>query len=991
MADVVIENPVLNSPYEEPGRHFRFDEDGITNEIVEGRRLSTYFIPIPPPKKKGQAPLPGTWTSERVRENEFINQVRAEVSMWRGQGRPGITPITRELLDYWTNPEREHRLFFCQIEAVETAIYLAEVAPHTGRAWIERQIKLANQRANPGLYRVATKMATGTGKTVVMGMVIAWQVLNKLAAVQDRRFSDTFLVITPGITIRERLQVLLPNAPGNYFRALDLVPPDLHERLQAATVVITNFHALIRREREEFRGVSTTTKKILAKGDDLDRFRETPGEMVRRVCRAIGNKRNIIVINDEAHHCYHENPEQEEGALPGDDKVEAEQNTEAARVWITGLEAVAKKVGIRTIYDLSATPFFLRGSGYKEGTLFPWVVSDFSLIDSIECGIVKIPRVPVSDDQMTGEMPTYRNLWLRVREELPKKGRTATAPSAEPLLPKQLEAALYSLYGNYEKAYRRWEQAAIPDATPPVFIVVCGNTTVSKMVYDWIAGWEKLLEDGTRVVVPGKLTVFSNEDHGEWRARPNTLLIDSAQLEAGEAMSAEFKKLASAEIEEFKHEYRVRRPGADPEAITDEQILREVMNTVGKPGKLGEHVKCVVSVAMLTEGWDARTVTHILGVRAFGTQLLCEQVVGRGLRRTSYEPGDDGLLEPDYAEVYGVPFSFLPTAGTSPEPRAPKTVHHVRAMPERAHLEITFPRVIGYRYLLPAEHLTANFTDASEMVLSTKEIPTETHMHPIVGETDLHTLDDLKKRRMQEVAFQIAQLLANKYLEAEDGSARPWLFPQALAITREWLERCVHCQDDAFAQMLLLVQYAHSAAGCIRAAILQGTSGEKRLLPILRPYDPTGSTSEVEFDTTKDVYTTDPDRCHVNYVALDSGWEAKLADSLESMKEVRSYVKNQGLGLYIPYTIEGRQANYVPDYIVRIDDGGEDPLNLILEVTGERKKEKAAKVEAARTQWVPAMNNRGGLGRWAFIEITDPWDAKNLVRAKFPNEAKAGT
>ena len=991
MPDVVIENPVINSPYEEPARHFRFDEDGITNEIVQARRLSTYFIPIPPPKKKGQTPLPGTWTSERVRENEFINQVRAEVSMWRKQGQPGITPITRELLEYWTNPERERRLFFCQIEAAETAIYLAEVAPHTGRAWIEKQIKLANDRANPGLYRVATKMATGTGKTVVMAMFIAWQVLNKLAAVQDKRFSDTFLVITPGITVRERLQVLLPNAPGNYYRALDLVPPDLYERLQAATVVITNFHTLIRREREEFRGVSTTTKRILAKGEDLDRFRETPDEMVRRVCRAVGNKRNIIVINDEAHHCYHENPEQEEAALTGEDKAEAEQNTEAARVWITGLEAVAKKVGIRAIYDLSATPFFLRGSGYREGTLFPWVVSDFSLIDSIECGIVKIPRVPVSDDQMTGEMPTYRNLWLRVRDELPKKGRAATAPSGEPLLPKELEAALYSLYGNYDKAYKRWKKAAIPDATPPVFIVVCSNTTVSKMVYDWIAGWEKLLEDRTKVVVPGKLAIFSNEDHGEWRGRPNTLLIDSAQLESGEAMSTEFKKIASAEIEEFKHEYRLRHPGADPQAITDEQILREVMNTVGKPGKLGEYVKCVVSVSMLTEGWDARTVTHILGVRAFGTQLLCEQVVGRGLRRTSYEPGEDGLLEPDYAEVYGVPFSFLPTAGTSPEPKPPKTVHHVRAMPERAHLEITFPRVIGYRYLLPAEHLTADFTEASEMVLSTKEVPTETHMHPIVGETDLHTLDELKQRRMQEVAFQIAQLLANKYLEAEDGSARPWLFPQALAITREWLERCVHCQDDAFPQMLLLYQYAHDAASTIHKAILQDTSGEKRLLPISRPYDPIGSTSEVEFDTTKDVYTTAPDRCHINYVALDSGWEAKLAESLESMDEVHSYVKNQGLGFYIPYTIEGRQANYVPDYVVRIEVGAEGLLNLIVEVTGERKKEKATKVEAARGLWVPAINNAGEYGRWAFLEVTDPWDAKNLIRAKLPNKAKAGT
>ena len=979
---VVIENPVLNSPFAEPEMHFRFDEEGITDEIVEERRISTYFVPIAPPKKKGaQTVLPADWTSERARENEFINQVRGDVTAWRLAGRPGVTPVTRELLDYWSNPDRERRLFFCQVEALETAIYMAEVAPNTGRAWIERQIKLANDEANPGLYRVAIKMATGSGKTVVMGMLIAWQTLNKLANIQDKRFSDTFLIVTPGITIRERLQVLLPNGPGNYYRQMDLVPPGLYERLQAATVLITNFHAFLPRVRGEFRGVAATTKKILAKDGDVDRFNESPDQMIRRACRDLGSKKNIVVINDEAHHCYREKAQTAAAKMSLDERAEVKQNAEAARVWISGLEAVAKKIGIRTVYDLSATPFFLRGSGYSEGTLFPWVVSDFSLIDAIESGIVKIPRVPVSDDQMTGDLPTYRNLWLRIRDHLPKKGRGATAPTGATPLPKELEAALHSLYGNYEKAYKKWEAAAIPDSTPPVFIVVCSNTTVSKLVYDWIAGWEKDLPDGTKAIQAGNLGIFNNEDHGQWRPRPNTLLIDSAQLESGEAMSADFKKLVAAEIEEFKDEYRQRHPGANLDDITDEQILREVMNTVGKPGKLGEHVKCVVSVSMLTEGWDASTVTHILGVRAFGTQLLCEQVVGRGLRRTSYEPNEDGLLEPDYAEVYGVPFSFIPTAGTAAEPKPPKPVHHVKAMADRADLEITYPRVIGYRYELPSDSLTANFTEASKKVLSSREIPINVQMNPIVGETEVHTLDDIKKRRMQEAAFKIAQLLVQNYLKADEETIRPWLFPQALAITKEWLDGYVVCKDDAFPQLLLLTQLAHDAAATIHNAILLGSRGEKRLLPTLRPYDPVGSTSEVEFDTTKKVWTTDPERSHLNYVPLDSDWEAKLAETLESMDEVVCYVKNQSLGFAIPYTVEGRQANYLPDYIVRVRDGGDDLLNLVIEVTGERKKEKAAKVEAARNQWVPAINNLGGFGRWAYLEVQDPWDAKNLIRA----------
>ena len=236
---------------------------------------------------------------------------------------------------------------------------------------------------------------------------------------------------------------------------------------------------------------------------------------------------------------------------------------------------------------------------------------------------------------MTGEQPTYRDLWLRIRENLPKKGRRTETLSGPPKLPAELQGALHSLYGNYEHAFRRWEQNAEVQArglTPPVFVVVCSNTSVSKLVFDYIAGWNKRLSDGSEIAVSGELPLFNNEEHGSWSSRPKTILVDSEQLESGEGMTAEFKRIAAVEIDEFKAEYRARFPGRSADDLDDEDLLREVMNTVGKPGKLGEHVRCVVSVSMLTEGWDANTVTHILGVRAFGTQLLCEQVVGRGLR-----------------------------------------------------------------------------------------------------------------------------------------------------------------------------------------------------------------------------------------------------------------------------------------------------------------------------------------------------------------------
>lgn len=588
MSQTVIENPVINSPFTEPGRHFRFTDEGITDEIIEERRSSSYFIPIARPKKKGkQLAFDTDWTQDRIEENRFVNRVRERVKQWRSGGYVGTTATTRHLLEYWGNEQRERKLFFCQIEALETAIYITEVAGKYGDAWIENALREANDSSNPGLPRMAFKMATGSGKTVVMAMLIAWQTLNKLANPQDARFTDTFLLITPGITIRDRLRVLLPSDPENYFRQRDIVSPELLDRLQQAKILITNFHGFQLREKIS---AGKLTKSILANGG-TSAFTETADEMVRRVCRELGNKKNVIVINDEAHHCYRRQPDNNDEKLTGDERREAEKRDEEARVWISGIEAVKAKIGIKSIYDLSATPFFLKGSGWPEATLFPWVVSDFSLIDAIEAGIVKVPRVPVADDSMQGEQPTYRDLWLRIREDLPKKGRGTDAVGGEPKLPAELQGALLSLYGNYQKYHRLWEQNAEAHAkgiTPPVFIVVCNNTNVSKLVFDYIAGWEKKIGDRT-IVQAGALPLFRNDDgHGGWIHRPKTILVDSEQLESGEGMSDEFKKIAAREIEEFKAEYRVRFPGRDAEDLADEDLLREVMNTVGKAGRLGE-------------------------------------------------------------------------------------------------------------------------------------------------------------------------------------------------------------------------------------------------------------------------------------------------------------------------------------------------------------------------------------------------------------------
>ncbi len=992
MGQTVIENPIINSPFDEPSRHFRFTDEGITNEEVDGRRTSSYFVPIAKPKKKGaqQLQFDTEWTQDRIEENKLVNDIRRRVALWRKGGYVGVTPTTARLIAYWTDPTREKKLFFCQNEALETVIYIAEVAKKYGDAWIENTIREANDTSNPGLPRVAFKMATGSGKTVVMAMLIAWHTLNKRANPQDARFSDTFLIVTPGITIRDRLRVLLPNDPENYYRQRDIVPTQLQGELGQAKIIITNYHAFQLREKV---ATGKITKSILADGQPSP-FTETPDQMVRRVCRELSTKKNIIVLNDEAHHCYRRKPDGEDETLTGDDRIEAKQRDEEARVWISGIESVKAKIGVKAIYDLSATPFFLRGSGYPEGTLFPWVVSDFSLIDAIEAGIVKVPRVPVADDSMTGGQPTYRDLWFRIREHLPKKGRKTDEVSGAPKLPVELQGALLSLYGNYEKYYRLWEQNAEAHArgiTPPVFIVVCNNTNVSKLVFDFIAGWEKQISEKT-VVQAGQLPIFRNDDsNGAWLHRPNTILVDSQQLESGEAMSDDFKKIAAREIDEFKADYRARFPGRDTDNLADEDLLREVMNTVGKAGKLGEHVKCVVSVSMLTEGWDANTVTHVLGVRAFGTQLLCEQVVGRALRRMSYAANEKGHFNPEYAEVYGVPFSFIPCSGATTDPKPGPLPTRVRALESRIACEISFPRLLGYRYDVAGERLTATFTDESRLALSTADIPTKTENAPIVGESSIHTLDDLKRHRPNEVAFLLAKLTLEKYFRDDDGNDKPWLFPQLLGIAKRWLAECVTLKDNTFPQLLLLIEFAHDATDRIYKAIVTSTDCTAALKPILRPYDTIGSTRFVDFDTTRPVYATKADKCYISHVVADTdSWEQKMAETIENMPEVIRYVKNHNLNFTIPYTLNGEEKNYIPDFIACIEDGHgpNDLLNLIVEVTGEKKKDKAAKVATARTLWVPAINNHGGYGRWSFIEIADPWDAQNLIR-DFLRQARA--
>ena len=1009
MSAKFFEQPVLNSPYEYPGRHWRLENGVPTDHVDDWRRRSEYVVPVPKPKRRRGGPaqdamtlgVEGISTAEQEYDpTPIINEIRRRVDAWRALPNPKdwrVSSVTQRLLRHWRGTSHEHlgvRPFFCQVEAVETVIWLTEVTkilaegrPRVAQEFenIRLHLEGANEQANSELLRIALKLATGAGKTTVMAMLIAWQAANAARSPNARGFTDKFLIVTPGITIRDRLRVLLPNDPENYYERRDLMPDDMLDAVRRAKVVITNYHAFRPRERE---GLAAGTRDLLrGRSGDGPRTLETEGQMLRRVMRdLLGGKRGVLALNDEGHHCYREKQgDSKERDLGAEEREEAKRNAEAARLWITGLEAAKREAGVRAVIDLSATPFFLRGSGYAEGTLFPWTVNDFSLMDAIESGIVKVPRVPVADDLPTGTAPKFRNLWEHVGKRLPRAGRSGGGDLDPLSLPNDLRSALDALYSHYEQTSEQWEAAGV--RTPPVFIVVCNNTATSKLVYDYIAGFEYSKRDDGEARPPhlGALRRFRNYDaDGSRLASPRTLLIDSAQLESGDALSKEFREMEAGAVAQFRRE-RAQRSGARADdAVADAELLREVLNTVGKEGRLGANIRCVVSVSMLTEGWDANTVTHVLGVRAFGTQLLCEQVVGRALRRRSYELNDEGLFTAEYADVLGVPFDFTAQPSVVPV-KPPASVVRVHAVsPERDALKIVFPRVTGYRTETPEDRLDADFDADSDLELTPELVgPTNTRNEGIVGEGVTLTPEYLNATRPKTVAFHLAEHLLNRHFRKPGEPPEIAVFRQLTDITTRWMdEGRLRCLGDTQPAQLLYKDVADRAVERIRTAIARNAerrrdgAGAKPLVrAVPDPYNPTGSTRQVNFTTSKRL-RWETRKSHVNWAICDSEWEAEFCRVAEEDPRVLAYVKNNGMGFGVPYYLGEVQKTYVPDFIVLLDDGkGWDaPRRVVVETKGYRREDDVDKANAMRSLWIPGVNALGGYGRWEFVELRRVWE-----------------
>lgn len=1017
--------PILNSPYEEPKYHYHTATDGTLDytDVRNGRRLFVPDLQAIPTRQGAQRTLLSVNEFEEEYRTLLINLIRKEVKAWREAGYPHTTRVTKELLTFWfLNPERSaiRKLFFCQREAAETAVWLNEVAEksNAGQNVLAelRKAQHVSKDAVLNLPRIAFKMATGTGKTVVMGMLILYHYFNRQEYRNDPRFADYFLIVAPGITIRDRLGVLRvdtgaasANQAQDYYHVRGLIPRDRAQQAKGlnARIVITNYHTF---EPKTLKGnkAGAFDGKIGPDGEKVE-AKEDSAQVVRRLLSGFKPGRRLLILNDEAHHCYL--PKGKGKRLDGEDTME--ENARAA-VWFTGLVEVAKQFKVEHVYDLSATPYYLTGSGYPAYSLFGWVVSDFGLIEAIEAGLVKIPFLPEKDTTQHLEMPVLRNLYDHVRDQLPKKGQKRRKKEAKeegislseapPRIPPLVMQALDQFHDHYRKTYEREgrTQLTLEDETPPVFIIVCNNTTVSKEVFKYVAGYEVTNEEtGVTTARPGVFDFFSNFDPetGRPRKKPPTLLIDSDALDNSDQVDKSFRDVFASEIEDFKREYARLYGSGAAEAITDAQILREVVNTVGVPGKLGAHIRCVVSVSMLTEGWDANTVTHIMGLRAFGSNLLCEQVAGRALRRRSYllqkytadgRPSPKGsreLFPPEYAHIIGIPFKLFKGGESSAPP--PPDYTRVMALPDRAEYEITFPQLLGYRIETTGSKITADFSEIEPFEIDATKYPVETELATAFsGETQRMTVSSAKEVRDQQIVYWITKWLLHFYYSDDDGLPHFQLFNQLKRVVERWYTTRVRLvgHTDATYRRTIIFESPKRVCDHVYRGISAGSQSEGRehVLPIWHP-EKFGSTKYVQGHTAKPVYPTE--KSHVNVVVADTeSWEQIAAKTLEELESVDYYVKNEYLGFTIPYVAsDGEERRYFTDFIARCTTPEGETVNLMIEVTG-MNRDKAEKRWYVENRWLPAVNavaDKYGFDRWAFMEVAnDIRDIKNQITAK---------
>jgi len=1016
-----VPEPILNSPHEEP-REYWCLEEGREPERAPGRRPPMYYY-RPPGASAEEAPSDVVGTAIELK---LVSRIRERVKEWRASGWAGVTRTTLELLQYWQRDGRRHRLFFAQIEAAETIIFLTE-ARSDFRQGVNVPIdEPSDDRKEKGFRaftRYACKMATGSGKTTVMGMVAAWSILNKVYHRSDSRFSDVVLVVCPNVTIRNRLQELDPRrGEAGLYQTRDLVPYHMLPDLRKGRLLVTNWHVFepqsvqvggvlsrvakagvpVRVRETIYIGEKTTTARgrryltpveydrqvaadlldvVEEERDDsgvirrvtveYSKYVESDTKVVSRILgREVGGKQNILVFNDEAHHAYRirrQEPEEDEEEILGEED-EAEEFFREATVWIEGLDRIHKMRGINFCVDLSATPYYLGRMGSDTNRVFPWVVSDFGLTDAIESGLVKIPQLAVRDT--TGApIPGYFNIWRWILPKLTpaERGGKKGSPKPEAIL-KWANTPIAMLGALWEDLRREWEQFHRDDPRPPVFILVCKNIRIAKVVYEWLG--ENNPPSG---IPPASIAGLVNRD-----GQVNTIRVDSTVQET-DWMRATLDTVG-------RTEWPIDTQGRPiyPEGF--EELAHKLGRPLHPPGR---DVRCIVSVGMLTEGWDCNTVTHIVGLRPFMSQLLCEQVVGRGLRRSSYELTDKGRFKEEVAKVFGVPFEVVPFKQNSDGPRTPpEKRHHVYAVSQKAEFEIRFPRVEGYRQAI-RNRITVDWEALSTLVLDPLNIPPEVEMkhglpnnrgrYSLTGPGKMERVDlnpYRRDRRFQELVFEMARDLTRDYGNQPTCEAPPHvLFPQLVRIAERFLREKVRPAPPAEVLDVFLSPYYGWAIERLAEAVLPDTAqGEAPELPHYEANREPGTTGEVDFWTSRDV--REVVHSHLNYVVADTArWEQSAAYTLDTHPKVEAFVKNASLGFAVPYFHNGQPHDYIPDFLVRLRSNR--PTNVILETKGYDPLTEI-KVQAAR-RWVAAVNHEGSFGVWHYAIARQPTEIAKIL------------
>ncbi|OIQ29245.1 MAG: type III restriction endonuclease subunit R [Alphaproteobacteria bacterium MedPE-SWcel] len=917
---------IINRPWERPEQHW-IEGKGGKLEIKPERRPASYEV------------FDARNNTKRTEVLAMVNTIRDRVDHWREAGYPGVTIVTRKLLEHWNDETaRQHPFYFCQLEAIETLIWWVEGAeafkqgihvPGDGGAW----------------ERLCNKMATGSGKTTVMAMIITWQVLNALTyPKRNKEFSRAVFIVAPGLTVKGRLQVLMPSE-GSYYDEFNLCPSEsMRQKLNQAEVLIENWHTLM--------PLKEVQRSVVQKGKESD------DAFTRRVLGKLAAHKDIIVINDEAHHAYRKPPE-----LKISKKQAADQgiDLDEATRWIEGLDRIHKTRRIQRCFDLSATPFAPTGKKSTDTALFDWIISDFGLNDAIEAGLVKTPRVVVRDDALPDATTLQSKLYHIYRD--PSVSEDLNRSKAEPheALPKLVQDAYTLLGADWRETVNDWKKAG--HHSPPIMLTVCNRTETA-----------------------ARIEHFFNHGDAHWpelQAPNKTLRVDSKVLEkaeVGEAATSnkEYDQrlndiIEASDIPETRKRQLV--------ALKKEELLREIIDNVGKCGQAGQDLQNVISVAMLSEGWDAKNVTHIMGLRAFTSQLLCEQVVGRGLRRVSYDRDEDGLFLPEYVNVFGVPLSISETGEGGDPPPPPKPTTQIEVLPERSHLELKWPNVLRIETVVQSE-LTMDWNQVDSLVLDPASTPISAELAPALGgatdmgkvtEIDLEKLPD--GFRLQRLVFRAARKafaeLSHGFTGTNDYLASQLVRIVETFLTSDRLEIPSLFHSDPLRRRILI---ALNIDLLVRHVLNNVTEqNTERLTPVYDEENPIGSTGQMRtWYTTKACFPTI--RSHISHMVGDSSWEGYAANILDDRNDVDAYAKNDHLGFQIYYMWAGSRRRYIPDFLIRFKSG----VTLVLEIKGSDSPQNEAK-RRALNEWVQAVNAAGGFGQWAWDVVFRPADVQDVL------------